>query len=720
MVLLLDNVVEAQLIDEEDGDPTDLQSFYFQPEHISEEERKEIEEDLWMLVRDYYETSEYLQNLLAHYNDMAEGISQPKNFPWPNSSNLFVPLAETKLNEIHASARQTLLKGDQLYYVRSTGLPTSQDQCSKLERFLNFKIAVELPLVDKFSQLIWAAGRDGTAIAHITWADDKKPVTEIKGYANVTEFLATYPTPEESGLTKNQYDKVLEKFSRGEPVKLLETVEKSVYKGPRVEVVELQDFVMAPMTSIKTSHARLVGKIFTRRGPELREMAKNQDWSDEQVEKVIKTKEDGQRQDISTDLKDQIEGISRKSGRGEFILFNGIYRKALGKDGIEKNYLVTFHIQSKTLMGDLIKYPYLHGKDNFVPIRLKRRPNRFLGRSIMQMLDDINQEINTQHNQRIDSRTITTVPTFKVKISEKGNFDPSRPDQRFSPGRNFYLTDLAAVQQFDIKDTDMGESIQEEQNLMTLADRLTGSSQLQSGQETKMDPRAPAAKVSMLLNKSNLRLDDYFEEIAGNGEENEGLNAIGTQILALYHQFFDPDMATIPALKGDHEAPSGASGSSQPSPAGAPPVGGQPTPGAPSPLPLPQNTLTQEELNTQGRVKIQLCKTSAAMNPDALLLKFSQMFSMLINDPLVGGTPRGRLALLRRYLELNREESPEKFLPSDEQVAANILQVQQAILASMQGQAGAGKSRAGQPRTRGDQGKKPSTPSAGGSTRPNG
>lgn len=694
-------VLDAELVEQEDeSDPLDLRAVFFRARELDEAERADCAADLFDLVKDYYDCSSDLINLLAHWNDLAEGISPPKNFPWENSSNLHVPLTEAKLNEIHSASRQTLLKSNQLFYVSSLGLPVTLDKTYKLEQFLNFKCQVELPLVGVFSQLIWAAARDGTSIAQISWVDQKKPVMELKTYRDAAEFTSAHPVGD-TVLTPKQYDKILALLQQGKPVRLVETAEKSVYKGPKVDVIELQDFVMSPVTSIKTDNARLVGKVFGARGPELKVMAKSEGWTDEQVDAVIASKEDGQRQTNITELKDQIEGISRRVGKGEFIIFNGIYRKDLDGDGIEENYLVYFHPLTRTILGEPIHYPYLHGKDCFVPIRLKIRPNRFQGRGLCQMLDDINQEIDTQHNQRIDSRTITTVPTFKCLNSERANFDTTRPDTCFSPGKVFYLNSLSAVEQFKINETDFTQSITEEQNSMSLADRLTGSSQLRSGQETKMDPRAPAAKIAMLKSSSDVRLDDYFEEIAGNGQENTGFNAIALQILALYHQFWDDSMSSIPDMKG-----------------GKMQLQQNPNDGSQE---LKTIAFTQDDLDTGGKAMVCIAKTSAAQNPDNMVMKYMQLYSLLSNDPLVGGRPGGRLQLDRLLLESMRITDIDKLLPQDEQMAQQVMQIQASLLAQMQGgkRGGQAKSRSGEARTRGGM-KPPVVPGVPGSNRPGG
>lgn len=668
----------------------ELVELFFRKVNLSDEQEQLVVADLDKCVKDAFESRNDLDDMLARWNDMAEGIATPKNFPWPNSSNLFIPVTEVHMNNVHSAARQTLLKGESLYYVRSVGgMETDFDTAAKLERFMGYKANVELPLIDRFSQLIWCAERDGTVIAQIQWQVKKGKVREIAVYTSTVQFLEQHPTPEDAGLSQKQYNNVVEKLKVGNRVVLVEATERVLEKGPVISIVQLADFLMSPMSSIRTEFAKFVGKVFTMNKDQLNRAKKFDDWDN--VDDVISTKEDG-RKDMSTQLKDDIEGIVRRSGKGEFVLVDGIHHFDLDDDGVDEKYLAVYHPLSKKLLMYL-HYPYLHDKDCFVALRLKKRPNRFLGRGLPQMLEDINFEINTQHNQRIDSRTITTVPTFKAKATAKTKFDPTRADQRFIPGRVFYLDNFDDVAQFDIRPTDMGESLQEESTLMSMADQQTGSGQLRSGQETKQDPRAPAAKVSMLLNQSNVRLDDYFEELAGSAPDNEGFNAIGEQILELYYQFFDDDMAKLPMLKpnlqpelDDNNKPKTV-------------------------------TMKREDFLLRNRMKVQMAKISTLHNPDAMLMRYMQLFSLLINDPLVGQRPEGRMNLIKTLLTLSREENTDKYLPKDVNEASQAMGVAQ-IMAMMQKGGGPGGSQAGARNRNGAL--KPATPAAGGSTRPNG
>ena len=58
-------------------DPSDFDALFFRRVDLTEDERKDIERDLRTLYRDAIDTRGDLDQMLAHWNDMAEGIAQP-------------------------------------------------------------------------------------------------------------------------------------------------------------------------------------------------------------------------------------------------------------------------------------------------------------------------------------------------------------------------------------------------------------------------------------------------------------------------------------------------------------------------------------------------------------------------------------------------------------------------------------------------------------------
>lgn len=617
----------------------DAFSMYFRNVELSEEKRRMVTEAIVKHVRDWYDNTSELRASALKWLDQSEGITTTKDFPWPGCSNLFIPITEIHLNNMHAQARQVMFRDANLWYVKSVGIdPERQSSAPKIERFLNYVSAVEVPLVKTFSDLTWAAGRDGLAFAQCSWLREYGKKKEVLEFEDIVQFQEKFPSPEVLNIGVEDYAKILAKFSAGKKVFLTVYETYVKYDAPVVNVIELGNAVFSPVNSPSAQYAKLLGKRFILREEHLKAYAKFGVYYKDIVDDILKTGETlGSDQYADHDAKKYaLAGITESVEPGQFAFIDGLFRCDLDDDGIEETYIFALHVQSEQLCM-FVESPYT--RDPIVPVYCKARPNTIIGRGICQMLEDINAEINTQHNQRIDTRTITTVPTFKAKASLLNEFDPRRSDMRFIPGRVFYLSDPGAVEQFTLNKTDLGESLSEESNLFQIADQLTGSTQLRSGQETKADPRAPALKVMQLLAQSNIRLDDYFAEMSGDTKTNTGFAAIGAFLIEAYGKF-GKERVEFPILEAD--------GTVKPSEDGT----------------IASETLIKNQLSIDD-LKISLQKTNSAQTAEAGFIKWMQLFSILVNEPLVGGRPEARAELIRELLINARAENFERFLPPD-------------------------------------------------------
>ena len=621
---------------------------YFREVKLTEEQEKAIKLKLKECIAGWKQDRGDLPTRLSRWNDLVEGIREETDFPWEGAANLHVPLTEIQMNIIHSAVRQTMLKNDSLWVGEYFGTDNEMlAQMLQIENFLNFKSRTDLSLNSVFSEIVWSTLRDGTSVAQVTWCDEREKCKRLKTYETVEDFVDVYPTPQQAEITAESYAKILDQLTRGEEVEIEEEYEKILYRGPLVDLVELNDFVMYPMTAYETRFSTFVGKRFNLNLSAVF-AAERQGWYRQGTADKIKQhsiNKDGTKRnetDYYTNQRDLIEGISRPSKGEDLQLYDGILRYDLNDDGENERYAVTFDDASDTLLA-FWDYPYEHAKDCFVPLRFKKRPKRFLGVSIPGQLEDINEEVDIQHNQRINSRTITTVPTFKAQMSLKGQFDPSRKDMRFKPGQVYWLSKPEALDQFKMNETDFSQSDREEQNSFQIADNVTGASQLRSGRESRLDPRAPALKVQTLLQQSNIRLDDGMEELAGDSMRNEGFNGIGYQVMELYRQFGDDEdfkfPQTIQAREMDDQ--------------------GRMTTGK-----IEMSELDHSKLETE-KMKIMMSKTSVSQNPDAQFQKEYLIYQILQNEPLVGGNQQARRQMVSDLLASARKEKLRRILAAE-------------------------------------------------------
>ena len=261
---------------------------------------------------------------------------------------------------------------------------------------------------------------------------------------------------------------------------------------------------------------------------------------------------------------------------------------------------------------------------NYFPLRLIKRDDRLLGMSLIEDISDLSMEIDILHRMRINSRTITHVPSFKAVSSAKDKFDPSRPQYRFQPGVTFWLNDIKDVEMFDIKPVDLSGSIEEENYLMQIINLVTGADSGLSGQATPLDPRAPARKQQEMLRQSSNRIDDYVEALLGPFAQ------MGSFMLDLYYQF-GPER-----IKYYIEDKDG-------------------------------NYLQKEIQRTKlydPNVKFVVNGTSIFMNPDMEFSRMQEISQILSTNPLTAQDPTVQREALTRLLDSSRTKNYKTLLPA--------------------------------------------------------
>lgn len=619
---------------------------------------KKVLKNCW---NEWQQNTVLLRQKLRRANDLMEGIKEPKTFPWQDCSDLHMPIIEIHITILHSIVSSTVLENDPVCYVKTLVDGIGEKVDTDIEQFLHWTCRIQLNIDSAHSDIYWKVYQDGLCVGDLDWVEEFDRRFEVRTYESTNDFERDFPTPQDAGLSQESYaNHLLDIVSKGRiQVKIEEIFTK--YRGPRLRVVELKDLIVIPTTSPTFEYAMFVGDAFVQRADYFRKLAR-QDWFDkDEVRKMLQFPGLSDSPDDISQQQDRIEGVAknRVTQADEYYAMQGILKINLNEAykshddyeddfETEQMYLVVYHKDSDSLLR-IEEYPYFHGRIKYIPYRFKKRVNRLIGQSIYDQLVDINDEIDTQHNQRIDSRTITTVPSF-IKLAT-ADFDPTRKDQRFYPGVTFKVNNFNEVKQFDIRQTDLGESMAEEQNLMYLADLRTGASQLgRTGQGGKNDPRAPAKKIMAQIQQSNQRVDDHIRELK------IGTAECFTQVLELYYQFAGP-MITFIRKDPDTQA-------------------------------FVKQSIARTKLRTRNTF-IEVARTSTTDNPSMLVQKYLTLYQLLSNDPLIGGNIIRRRELIFRLLKGLREPNMDKLVPSIPDLLKE-LQAQQASIGG-KGRAGLGE-----------------------------
>lgn len=607
---------------------------------LSDEQKAEIKILLKNVWAEWQTNTSLLKSKLQRYNNIMEGIKEPKDFPWRGSSNLHVPLIEIHISILHSVASSTMLEMEPIWYVKPIQDGVPEDVDTDIEKFLHAISKIEMKVDQVLSDIFWNAYRDGTATGVLDWVTEYGKQYDTRTFTTVEDFQEAYPSAQAAGLSDQEYQSYMAELIEEGEVSLLEEQILQTYNGARLRVVELKDYIIIPTTSPDADYAMFVGDAFTERKDYFRRMSKNDGWFNVEETKVAVAYAGlTAAPDAVAASQDSIEGIgrSRMTTPDELVGLQGILKYDLDNDGIEEKFLVVFHPDTSALLR-FERFPYWHNRCNWITWRFKKRPKRHLGQSVPDQLIDINDEVDTQHNQRVDSRTITLVPSF-LKL-DTADFDPTRKDQKFFPGVTFKVMNFNQVKQFDIKQTDMGQSMQEESNLFQIADQRTGASQLRSGTQTKQDPRSPAKKVALLLQQSGTRIDDHMRELRYGTEE------LGYQILELYYQF-SPDEISFPKYNPETQQ-------------------------------FVRGQIQRAKLRKRNMF-LQVARTSIMDNPAQSVQRLMTIWQVALKEPLIAGNVLRRREVLYRLFTALRERDVEKIIPKVPQLMQEMMEQSGAL-----------------------------------------
>lgn len=601
---------------------------------------KKVMKDVW---KEWKENTKLQNNKLLRGIDRLEGISRAKDYPWPDSSNLNIPYIEIQILIATDIVASTMIDSDPVFFMREM-LPARKDHPEehvdpKLEVWWNWVFKKQLNLDEECRMAIYLAFRDPVSFMAMDWVVETPKEYSVQVFDSVEDLQRRFPDSDSAGVSQSTYEGWLAQVGvQHEPIEL-EISERVVrYRGPRARTVELKDFVRSPVSCPDLKYTRFHGDQFRERKPFFKSGINNKWFYKEETKSMLEgAAKRSPIDDISQRL-DVIEGISSgQSDPDEYDCVRGNLKIDLNNDDEEEMYHVVYNPEYDRLIR-MERYPYWHNRSNYIPFRIRRKPNRLLGRCFMDMLYDLNEEINTQHNQRIDSRTITTVPTFKINASETDLLSRiERGDQYFYPGQKFILQNLKNMEQLETK-VDFQGTLQEEQNLFAIGDMLTGtaSSGARSGKAEVKDPRASGKKQQAQVQQSNQRIDGYIRELKGS------LSEAASQGIELYYQFA-PDSVVQYSSYDD----------------------------------TTQTWITNEIQRAKLRnrnMTVEVARTSVLDNPDAILQRAMTDYQLWKDEPLVGQNIKRRWELVRQTMFAERKTNIPKLLPPLEEILKEMQQ----------------------------------------------
>lgn len=573
------------------------------------------------------DTSEQ-HTMLERWNNLMENIVEDTNEPWEGASNIHIPVVAIYCKVYHSVERRSILGAGNIWYATTTD-DNLKDQIAKIESYANYKAFNDWNIAEFLSEAFWCTNRDGLGIGKIEYDLETEDVFDKIYIADLESFMQEFPDPDSGGLSPEEWDELRAEAaisSEEDPLEIDIKETQIKYQGPRGTVVEYANFIILPATaiSLEKRHARGYGERFTLRRGELKSMAKEFGWDKEEVEKLLSGKSSGSIPTSYQRSKEWAVGIGRTKNTDEYELYSLVYWCDLNKDGEEEKLMVVYSLDKDCLLA--VK-PYNLRTDSYVLFRISKKTNQLTGDSVVGGLTDLNDEVDALHNQRINSRRITEVPSFIAKYALKGKFDPYAEENRFRPGVCFWLEDIEGFKQMLVQPVDLGTSMQEESNDFKLCSLWAGLDPfIYSGNASPDDPNAPANKTLMLIQQSNMRMDDPLMELR------QSVNKVGDICVALEYQFGNQ------ILEYQNGEGKGAVMDTFP-----------------------------KRLLRKG-IKMNMRGITVALNPEAEFAKWINYYKLLMTEPVIAQNVSRRVESLRMALRNGRIENRDKILPSMEEL----------------------------------------------------
>lgn len=400
---------------------------------------------------------EELDNQLDRGNAMYEmrAADHGNDTPYPGSANVMVPLIASVVDEFASRISGTAILPRPLL-VRGND-PVSADQAHTVEQFYNGEYQRNC-WEEKIRTGIQLGGRDGTSVMGVFWKQEV--------YERVVK--ADSPMPDGTMSKKSQRIRMIK------------------YDAPELVPIELRDFVLIPAYAISINTADAVCWKRYMGEAQLTAMVNADVLDEEMVEKALSYVNEAQG-DLSYDrqgtspytINNRINVVDTsvagpagiKMNRGPIRVWQ-IHSSLfdMDDDGVSEENIFWFHDESRTMIG-WAPYEYW-GERPFFECAPFERPNRFYGFSIPERIQALQEEADVQHLTRLEVLDRVLNPTHYATSGAK----LAQEDQKLGVLNVIRVQnkdDLGYIQMPPIPEA----SLQEEQYLTQLADRVVGAPQ---------------------------------------------------------------------------------------------------------------------------------------------------------------------------------------------------------------------------------------------------
>ncbi|MFA5376432.1 MAG: hypothetical protein WC455_11870 [Dehalococcoidia bacterium] len=468
--------------------------------NIDEAERVKLGAELLEKIESSRNGMKKLLDNIKTWERFFESDLPEKNDPWEKCSNINVPIIQPDVDTFHSNINGVVLGVSPI--VNVVPPPFAADATLK-------QVAQRVEAAIETVQ---------TAIMNYAQAADQWHLTALMHPSAVIKL----PWREEYRTVKRQ--QVDKKGTNA-----LIDVQEIKYRGPRIETVDINNFVIYPLTAKSIEDAYLVGDRFVLTEDEVNRRVKDGYFDAVPAKEVMKRPENeltSSLQDFSNDERNDQVGIENVDIE-QYYFWEVIAPYDVNKDGLMEECVFVLEATTGTIVR-ATQFPYFHGRRYYVSMApFLKSVKMFFKRCLPQILEHMQREANAIHNQRADATTQAINKAFKVR---KGSLD--NPDSiDISPGGVTELDDINDLVEFTLSPVIPGVDLQEMNR--SNSERASGINDMTTGRQS--EGNKTLGELQMVMAKAGSRFEDVIRRVQGAHVE------VAKQIAGLMYQFMTDD-----------------------------------------------------------------------------------------------------------------------------------------------------------------------------------
>ena len=418
----------------------------------------------------------------AHWERLYEGkpLTEKKNFPWEDASNVEVPLIGMDVDAIVARLMEALFGVDPNFW-KVRGLSAEAEAIEDdLQAFLNALTAQEIELESVMAPLLIASSKKGNGYLKVPWIEKMGKIPD-----RVVEGKTTF----RNGL---------------------------VFEGVKLVWIPTEDVIVPTDAVHEQTTQWLSHRQFFRWG-------RIKDLERDGFLRDVESKLAQSGTIIPSDAEAARARLERISAMRieRFELHEVQLKYDIDDDGFEEDIVVIWDRKSKKNLA-VMEHPYDHGRRYVIRFALFPREGRWDGMGVAEYLEFIQAAATTLMNQAIDAATAANTGFFRSKKNA------GIKDQRIAPMQHVFLDDP----QNDMIPTQFGGAAPSTFTLQIFLKQLAEGRIGVTEQSVGKASRAETATTTVALLQASLQRLAWTLRM-----HRASLSEVAFQVLELYQQF---------------------------------------------------------------------------------------------------------------------------------------------------------------------------------------